>query len=116
MHENVTVLRQAERVLGFVGPADYSPSGEAHMGVDIGVHGSVRGKGLGNVILYTFLQMLKDHGARECMIYGVGPRRYYSNAGVVTRPHAQPPPSGRRLDALVGFFNLMILSFECLAI
>jgi predicted N-acetyltransferase YhbS len=81
VHENVTVFRQAECVLGFVGPVDYSPSGEAHMGVGIGIAGNLQGKGLGNVILYTFLQMLKDRGARECMIYGVGPRRYYAHAG-----------------------------------
>ena len=81
VHENVTVLRRGDQVVGFVGPADFSPSGEAHMSVGIGVAGNLRGKGLGNVILYTFLQMLKDRGARECMIYGVGPRRYYAQAG-----------------------------------
>jgi hypothetical protein len=25
--------------------------------------------------------MLKDRGARECLIWGVGPRRYYEQAG-----------------------------------
>ena len=81
VYENFTILRQGERVIGFVGPAFILPSGETLMGTGIGVAGDLRGKGLGNVILCTFLQMLKDRGARACLIWGVGPRRYYEQAG-----------------------------------
>jgi len=80
-HQRVTVLCRDGSVLGFVGPADISDAGIAHMGVGIGVDAARRGEGLGNVLLFSFLDTLKRAGATECVIYGVGPKRYYDRAG-----------------------------------
>ena len=79
--DNVVVLRQAGKIVGFVGPFDIPESGVASLGAGIGLKPQLRGRGLGNVILFRALQRIRDAGARECYIFGVGPKRYYDNAG-----------------------------------
>lgn len=78
---NVLVLKQAEQIIGFAGPFDIPESGVAALGIGIGLKEEFRGKGLGNIILFRSLDMIKTKGGRECYIFGVGPKRYYEKAG-----------------------------------
>jgi len=79
--ENVLVLRQDKAIIGFVGPVDISEGGIAALGIGIGLKKEFRGKGLGNIILFRSLEMIKNKGGKECYIFGVGPKRYYEKAG-----------------------------------
>lgn len=78
---NVLVLKQAEQIIGFVGPFDIPESGVAALGIGIGLTEEFQGKGLGNIILFRSLEMIKTRGGRECYIFGMGPKRYYEKAG-----------------------------------
>lgn len=80
--DNVLVLKdKLEQIIGFVGPFDIPESGVAALGIGIGLKEEFRGKGLGNIILFRSLGMIKIKGGRECYIFGVGPKRYYEKAG-----------------------------------
>lgn len=79
--ERVFVLRRGGEIIGFVGPFDVSESGAAAMGIGIGLAADWRGRGLGRPLLYGGLRAMKESGARSCVLYGMGPKRYYEEAG-----------------------------------
>lgn len=78
---NVVILSRADSIIGFVGPFHVSEDGIAAMGIGIGVAAEWRGRGLGDVLLYRGLEAMKDAGGRSCLLYGMGPKRFYENAG-----------------------------------
>jgi len=79
--DNVLVLTQAGQIVGFAGPFDIPESRAAALGIGIGLKEQLRGRGLGNIILFRSLAMIRDKAGRECYIFGVGPKRYYEHAG-----------------------------------
>ncbi len=79
--DNVLILKMTKEIIGFAGPFDIAESGIGALGIGIGLRKEFRGKGLGSIILFNSLESIKNKGGRECYIFGVGPKRFYENAG-----------------------------------
>ena len=79
--DNVLILKKAKEIIGFAGAFDIPESGIAALGIGIGLRKDFRGKGLGDIILFNSLELIKNKGGRECYIFGIGPKHFYENAG-----------------------------------
>lgn len=81
VHCHTLIVRKAREIIGFAGPFDIPATGQGTLGIGIGLKEEFRGKGLGNILLCRALEAMKNNGAKECHIYGVGPKRFYDKVG-----------------------------------
>ncbi|OIN98768.1 hypothetical protein AUJ66_00240 [Candidatus Desantisbacteria bacterium CG1_02_38_46] len=82
--EEIMTVRKNNEFIGFAGPSHISESGDACLGIGIGLQEDFRGKGIGLILLFKVLEMVRRRGGRRIIAFGaVDKSNYYGKAGFV---------------------------------
>lgn len=80
-HEQVLVMKQQDKIIGFAGPFAIGPNGDT-CGVGLGIAPEFRGQGMGLKLLDGIRDFVRRRGARHLTLFGaVDKIRYYRKAG-----------------------------------